>query len=235
LKYARGFLDLQLRFAETVAGLAGLPLERALLDYTNLYIRFGIGRDFDPTHPRWQAYLAGLRAADSPGEWTHQFYLACPPVRPAPGLVATFGCFAYALLPDGRVRLHFRNAEPPARSPLAHERRAERVAELRALFDHLGRRLPDSTLVAGASWLYNLEAYRRLFPRAYVDSGQVMRGRFQRMPLWGQFVDRHGEVKEDAAKVLLDRLDRQAGLDGLDECFPFQVIGVQAPVHVFLR
>jgi hypothetical protein len=235
MKYARGFLALQLRFAETVAELAGLSLERALLDYTNLYIRFGIGRDFDPAHPRWQGYLAGLRAAESPGEWTYQFYLACPPAPPAPGLVATFGCFAYAHLPDGRVRLHFRNAEPPVRSPLGPERRAERVAELRALFDHVSRRLPDSTPVAGASWLYNLEAYRRLFPRAYVESGQVMRGRFQRMPLWGQFVDRHGEVREHAAKRFLDRLDRQAGrLEGIDECFPFQVIGVQAPVRVFL-
>ena len=44
MKYARGFLALQLRFAETVAEPAGLSLERALLDYTNLYIRFGIGR-----------------------------------------------------------------------------------------------------------------------------------------------------------------------------------------------
>ena len=123
MKYARGFLALQLRFAETVAEPAGLSLERALLDYTNLYIRFGIGRDFDPAHPRWQGYLAGLRAADSPAEWTYQFYLACPPAPPAPGLVATFGCFAYAHLPDGRVRLHFRNAEPPARSPLGPERR----------------------------------------------------------------------------------------------------------------
>ena len=62
-----------------------------------------------------------------------------------------------------------------------------------------------------------------------------MRGRFQRIPLWGQFVDRHGEVREHAAKRFLDRLDRQAGrLEGIDECFPFQVIGVQAPVRVFL-
>lgn len=234
MKYARGFLELQLRFAETVAELAGLPPERALLDYTNLYIRFGIGRDFDPAHPRWQGYLAGLRHADSPGEWTHRFYLGCPPPPPAPGLVAAFGCFSYALTPDGRVRLHFRNAEPPARSPLAPERRAARMAELGALFDHVSHRLPDSTLVAGASWLYNLEVYRRLFPRAYLDSGQVMRGRFQRMPLWGQFVDRHGEVKEDAAKSFLQRLDRQVGLDGLDACFPLQVIAVQAPLRVFL-
>jgi len=32
-----------------------------LLDYTNLYVRFGLGRDFDPAHPVWREYLSGLR------------------------------------------------------------------------------------------------------------------------------------------------------------------------------
>lgn len=41
--YAKDFFDLQLRFAGYVAGLGGLPLERALLRYTNLYVRFGLG------------------------------------------------------------------------------------------------------------------------------------------------------------------------------------------------
>ena len=58
--YARGFFDLQLRFAERIAALAGLPLSRALLEYTNLYVRFGLGRDFDPAHPGWRDYEAGL-------------------------------------------------------------------------------------------------------------------------------------------------------------------------------
>ena len=32
-----------------------------MFEYTNFYIRFGLGRDFDPTHPGWQEYLTGLR------------------------------------------------------------------------------------------------------------------------------------------------------------------------------
>ena len=59
--YAKAFFDLQLEFAQRVAILSELPLARALLDYTNLYIRFGLGRDFDPAHPSWREYLAGLQ------------------------------------------------------------------------------------------------------------------------------------------------------------------------------
>jgi hypothetical protein len=44
--YAKAFFDLQLQFAESVTALSGLPLARALLEYTNLYIRFSLGRGF---------------------------------------------------------------------------------------------------------------------------------------------------------------------------------------------
>ena len=37
MTYAKGFFDLQLRFAHKVAALSGLPLAHALLEYTNLY------------------------------------------------------------------------------------------------------------------------------------------------------------------------------------------------------
>lgn len=37
MTYARAFFVLQLRFAETVSALSGLPLARALLEYINLY------------------------------------------------------------------------------------------------------------------------------------------------------------------------------------------------------
>jgi hypothetical protein len=46
LRYAKEFLDLQLEFAETVSALSGLPLARTVLDYTNFYARFGLGREF---------------------------------------------------------------------------------------------------------------------------------------------------------------------------------------------
>ncbi len=120
--YPKAFFDLQLRFAETVARLSGLPLARVLLEYTNLYIRFGLGHDFDPAHPTWQAYLAGLRDARDVREWTYAFYRTRPDAMAAPSVVATFGCFAYARPSGERIRLHFQNAETDGRSPLAIDR-----------------------------------------------------------------------------------------------------------------
>ena len=79
LVYARAFFDLQLQFAKAIWAPSGLPLTRALLEYTNLYVRFGLGRAFDPAHPVWQEYLAGMGDANDTGEWTYRFYLARPP------------------------------------------------------------------------------------------------------------------------------------------------------------
>lgn len=231
--YARTFFDLQLQFAETVSALSGLPVERALLEYTNLYARFGLGRDFDPAHPVWQEFLAGRGPAIDDRAWIYGFYLARAGAEGPPGLVATFGCFSYALRGDGRIRLHFLNAETDGRSPLGIERREQRLADLAALFAHVKRTTIQPSWVIGASWLYNLEAYRRLFPKSYLATARVLHRRFQHMPLWGQFVNRRGELKENLAQQFRTRLERESSLEGVDECFPFQVLTLEAPTQEF--
>jgi hypothetical protein len=231
--YARAFYDLQLRFADRVTTLTGLPRARALLEYSNLYIRFGLGRDFAAEHPVWRAYVAGLERADDPGDWTYRFVQSRRDVSGGPPLIATFGCFAYAQPRPGRVRLHFENADADGQRALGRERQPQRVAELAALFDHVKRALPQPVQVVGASWLYNLEAYRRLFPAAYLATARVLTGRFQHMPLWGQFLDRHGQVKPGPLRQFLDRLERELDPGHLDACFPLQVLTVEASAQAF--
>jgi hypothetical protein len=156
-----------------------------------------------------------------------------PPGHDAPAVVGTFGCFAYAWLGEDRIRLHFRNAEPDGCSPLGIERQRQRGADLAALLEHVERRGPQPRSVVGASWLYNLEAYRRLFPPVYLATARVSQGRFQHMPLWGQFLDRRGELREPGTSQFLERLGRQTSLDTLDECFPLPVLRLEAPVREF--
>jgi hypothetical protein len=233
--YAKEFFDLQLEFAERVSALSGLPFARAVLEYTNLYIRFGCGRDFDPTHSRWQEYLAGLSNADDRHNWTYRFYVTrSEPVVP-PGLVATFGCLSYARLTGDRIRLHFHDGDGDDRSLLATERCDRRRAELASLFADVKRTTRDPARVVGASWLYNLAVYRRLFPESYLATAHAIPHRFRHMPLWGQFMKRDGGVREDRARQFQERLGRQSSLEGLDRCFPFQVLKLEAPVADFYR
>ena len=233
MAYAKAFFDLQVGFARTVAGLSELPLGFSLFAYTNLFVRFGLGRRPDESAAGWQEYVAGLSGAGDVSEWTYSFYLRRAQLDSSPALVASVGCFGYGRLDGDRIRLHFRNAETDEHGPLGIARRDRRIAELRALFEHAKRTEDQSVRVVGASWLYNLEAYRRLFPPSYLATAQVLRDRFQRMPLWGQFLDRNGDVNEHLAQPFRARLQRQMGVEGLEHCFPFQVIGVEAPISEF--
>ena len=233
MTYSREFFDLQIHFARAVAARSGIPLERALLDYTNLYIRFGLGRDFDPAHPEWQAYISGLQPEADPGEWTYRFFLTRPASVTPPGHVATFGCFSYARTATGEIRVHFANTDRSGSSPLALARCHERRAELSAMFGHIRRGEPGALRGRGVSWLYNLEAYRRLFPKAYLETAHAIPAPYRHMPLWGQFVDRHGAVRPGMAAEFRSRLASQTSVEDLDRCFPLPTLSLEAPVTAF--
>jgi hypothetical protein len=57
---SREFYALNLAFARRIQQVSHLPLEFTLRQYTNLYIRFGLGYSLDPTQPIWQEFVAGL-------------------------------------------------------------------------------------------------------------------------------------------------------------------------------
>ena len=233
MRAGRDFFALQLRFAARAAKVADVPIATALLDFTNLYVRFGLGRDFDPNHPEWREFLASHSKTGDATEWAWNFYRRRPDNGPPPFLKAQAGCFGYARLPDGRLRLHFDNVEPPERSPLAAAQAPARRGELAALMAEARRREPPDTPVVGLSWLYNLPAYRRLFPASYIASARPAAPRLRNMPTWGQFLDRHGGVRGELAATLLDRADNARRPQDLAGCFPFQPLAVEAPLADF--
>lgn len=238
ITYAKDFFALQIYFAEAAARLTGAPIDRALLDYTNLYVRFGLGRAFDSTHPGWRAYVNGLARAADRVEWTYRVYLshASRAARGETGsAAAAFGCFSFAMQDAKRVRLHFHNVDPASVSPLSVERLPLRLRELRSLFEHVRRHHAQACEVVGTSWLHNLRAYRRCFPDEYGASATVAESRFRNLPLWGQFVDRNGSVRAVIADDFIRRLSRVTDAPGLAHSFPLQALAVAAPITSFYR
>ncbi len=193
IELSPGFFDVQLRFAGRVAQVSSYTLEEAILNFTNIYPQC-LGRSFDTAHPAWQAYLEGLRQAPDPAVWTHAFYESQREATAAP----SGRCFQHTYLPDEHViRLHFTNRDTSSYGPLSQQRRRARLLELKALFaeDHsTDIRMPGWS--DGRSWLYNLDAYRRLFPPQYAHLAmEIADGEFQFLSLWGQFLQRDGQVR----------------------------------------
>ena len=104
------------------------------------------------------------------------------------------------------------------------------------MFGFIVKRWPDAKAINGASWLYNMEAYRRLFPADYGASRTVLVGprSMHGLSTWGQFLDYRGRAKPE----IVERFVRE--LDGLDVkepwlSFPYQVLATKAPLESFRR
>lgn len=236
----RDYLAIQLRFAEEVARRSGKPLSEAVLFYTNIYRRLGLGiAGAAPPPDLWLNFVDGFenltpdqRIARAT-EWLSA--RADGSAVLLPGRIG-FGCFACEP-PDaeGMVRIHFGNRENlPHAGPLHHTRIAARREELTAMFGFIAREHADARRVDGASWLYNIEAYRRLFPPAFAasrkasDKARTLHG----LSHWGQFIDFRGRVRPEVRDAFL------ANLADLDvekpwRAFPYQVLYTSAPFEAF--
>ena len=232
MEYPREFFELTYRFARRVHSVMGLPLDQALLRYTHLYLVFGLGRSFDPTTPVWVEFTAGLETASNPVDWIAATYTrlagGLPPRKPD----LYFGCFYYAVWAGGRVRLHFWNPDPTT-SPLQRKWITARMADLRGLFAHLRNYVPEASSVVGGSWLYNIDAYRRLFPAEFLATAQAEEPEAQFMALWGQVLDHRGQIKPETAAVFVERFERAASLEQILRSFPYPLLRLEAPLEIF--
>ena len=235
------YFEIQLRLARRMAEITGAPLGEMALRHTNFHRRLGLGvwREGPPA-AGWGPYAAMLEAlSDLSAQvaWTVQAYHWAPDeILPHPGQFG-FGCFAHEpRSDDGVVRIHFNNLDTDAEGgPLSSAKVGRRREELTRLFAHVAKANPPNTAICGGSWLYNVEAYRRLFPPAYVASRVpyarpiALRG----TATWGQIIDSRGRVRpdvRDAVQANLTRLDPEAPW----RAFPFQMLAVEAPLSAFL-
>jgi len=235
------YFEVQLRLAHRMAELTGAGLGDMALRHTNLHRRLGFGvnmPDQDGTDG-WKAFARDLDAAPALAAQVALSQATCaanpPEVPPLPGQTG-FGCFACDPPgPDGVVRIHFFNLDTDAAGgPLARGKIERRRAELAALTRHIRATHPEASVIRGKSWLYNIEAYRRLFPADYAASRQVAEGplHLTGTSSWGQILDSQERVRPDVAQALL------ANLPVLDAAapwlaFPLRVLATEAPVTSF--
>ncbi|HWA60292.1 MAG TPA: hypothetical protein VG939_02910 [Caulobacteraceae bacterium] len=234
----RDYFEVQLLFAEALALRSRRALPETCLAFTNLHRRFGLGRiDGEAPCAAWTRYAEGLErcgSGDERLEWTVAFFADAAPEA---STTRRFGCFSYELMDGGQVvRIHFSNRDSDdGRGPLVRGKADRRRSELGEMFAFVRAHHADARAVRGGSWLYNLEAYRRLFPPEYAASvAEPGRVRLDGTSSWGQLLDFTGQVKPDVRAALL------ANLVTLDPdapwtAFPLRALAAQAPIEGFWR
>ncbi len=212
----RTFFATQQRFAERWAAVASVPIETAYLECTTWYHQAArLGRDFDPSHPDWQRLLAEVAASREPGAVVHAWAVACE--RPAePGPVLDFAWSAE----DRTVQLNFLGERSRERSPLSDAHLPDRRRELRDLMMRAANDHPEAESLRGRSWLYGLDAYRRIFPPVFLAGLAVERPDLQFLASWGQLLHRDGGSRSEIAARLLVAADAASTTTDLENAFP---------------
>ncbi len=236
--YPQAYFELQVRFARRVSTLSGIPFHDALLHWTSFYKLLGADGDFDPADTVWRGLLLHLHDDASLDEQTtaiYAYYLQRSADIPTFADHPHWGCFAYEWRPEARsIRLHFGAMDSPEPGPLSRQLIEARKAELRAMVSDAHRAHPEAEWVIGGSWLYNLEAYRRLFPTSFGQSATPDEPHIQFRALWGQFLRSDFSLEPDRATLFLARVSALSDIGEYAGCFPFQVLLTRAPMRDFL-
>jgi hypothetical protein len=231
MAYSRAFFDFQLTFASRLAAKFNLPLADTLYHYTTFTKSFDSGA--------WADYVAGLHQASDATTWTYQWYCNHQQPDPQPhdsqyDAHPLFGCFYFVLRNADIIRPHFIKNDLPGMRPLSQARVAVRRAELSQMFAYIKQHVPTARTVLGNSWMYNLEAYSRLYPPAYTQSMAISSAdEFQFLALWGQCFDSRWQVRTEIAAELLQRVEKLANLANLRLCFPYQILQPRCAIDAF--
>lgn len=231
--YSPAFIHLQLQFAKKLSALLNIDLDEGLAEHTvfRQLLDVSISRE-DQRDPLWQQFVRGCKEQLDAASWAYNFYQQ----HAAPEREATqprFGCFtfAYPFREMPVVRLHFENLTN--QSVLKSAQVNERQAELRALFAYGRQHHPEAERVRGGSWLYNIEAYRRLFPDEYIKTAEGVGYETGFFALWGQFLQADGHVRAASVAQFLKDIEQQTTVEGCLHCFPYEVLRPECPIEVF--
>jgi hypothetical protein len=237
---ARAFFGLQLRYADALSARTGAPLGDTITWNTNLHRLFAYGNlAKQAPDPEFVTLIRSALAHPANRLDTIVAAYAQRPPDPWPSDRFPFGRHFACEAPnaEGEVRIHFRNRfNPDTVGPLHASQVPQRRADLTEMFRFVAERWPGASCVIGQSWLYNTEAYRRLFPPAYAASRAPLLGMrpMHGLSTWGQFLDFRGFVKPAVADTFFHNLE---SLDPAQPwlSFPFQVLTTRAPFEAFKR
>lgn len=237
------YFDVQLQLARRLAAITGQSVGELALSHTNLHRRFGLGKPGrGQLHAVWQQFADRLDATPDPVAQADlavaTYATAEDEALPLAGQTA-FGCFACEAPAPGTVgehvvRIHFNNLDTDAEGgPLARSKQARRRVELTAMTRHIATTWPQATHIRGGSWLYHVEAYRRLFPSEYLRAATPYPApTLTGSSTWGQLIDSSENIRADVRATVVSNL-RHLDASAPWRAFPLHPLVPVATVDVF--
>jgi len=229
----KDFLSFKQNSPSKIAETRGISLSEALLQYTSAHTRLfrhptrGVNDD-------WQEFVDSVPSnPDAITELIYATYLQHEEdlVSESHQERIVFGCFSLVYKESrNSFTLHFGNND--SQGNLGQDRITARWDDLRKLSDSIKSSKQNGAMIQMSSWLLSIDAFTRLMPPEFVQSIEVCSvDTAQDNGLWGQFLDKEGQVKTGLAEKLLSSIEDNA--ISVVESFPIEFKTSSVPQEVF--
>ena len=234
-EYPKELINLIIQYAKKKSQISQLELIEVIKNFTPVYYLIGnYDWDFKEDSIYWQEFLQRYKNGEDLVELVYDMYIKNYQEF---SNFKWFGCFRYRFVEDeegnGVVKLHFSNNSTSKEGPLALSQKEKRLKELRELFEDVKENHPNAKYVQGGSWLYNLESYRRLFPKEYTNNMKSIYPKPQMLVIWGQFINSERGIKKDMAEEFLLRLEKAKTEKDLENVFELKELFPKEDIKYF--
>lgn len=236
LEFPLEYFDVQVQFAKKWSELTDEPLSEALLRSTALYRRVvdkWAGKD-RPLSLDWVDLCQKIEGNPQMATYlVYALYTRLPSSRYLPpdypeNDMKHFGSFSFDYHPDERrVKVHFINLIRGARSGLGLEHLKTRREDLKKMFTFIHDNHEDAREVVGGSWLYNLDAYNRIFSPTYTKEMYRLyppKLGYVGNAVWGQFVDSMGGPNRKLCEEFFSNVEKAETVGDLIDAFPYPTL-----------
>lgn len=234
-EYPKELIDLIIQYAKKRSQISGLELIESIKNFTPVYYLIGnYDWEFKEDSISWQEFLQRYENGEDLVELVYDMYIKNYQEF---SNFKWFGCFRYRFVEDekgnGIVKLHFLNNSTSKEGPLALSQKGKRLQELKDLFEDVKENHPNAKYVQGGSWLYNLESYKRLFPKEYTNNMKSIYPKPQMLVIWGQFLNSEWGIKKDMAEEFLLRLEKAKTEKDLENVFKLKELFPKGDIKYF--
>jgi hypothetical protein len=144
------------------------------------------------------------------------------------------------------IQIHFGNFSSNPEGPLSTSQIETRKTELAMMFREIRKNHPEAEYVEGLSWLYNIEAYRRLFPESYTVHPEQVKNADEKdnmywwttPAVWGQFWNNDLKLKPELRDAFFEKLkqaDIESDIHNLYDALPLPPLKTRGPIDDFYR
>jgi hypothetical protein len=239
---------LRMEFAKRMSQETKEPLWLCLRRYTDLYDMLGLGGPerhiSDEIRKRRQVYEWRVEGADNEEEAlrvSEELYRAALPSGDT--FTEQWHPFKYTYdKASGTVSTHFIGALNPLfyeekSSALSSAQLHESRQKVKEMFQTIREEHPDAEYVEGCSWLYNLEAYRRLYPEAYLRSAELWNPHDRQVStpmIWAQFYSKDGGLNLERVAQFREKM-KHLDPEHPEDAFPYRPVIAGCDIGEFYK